>query len=205
MNCFEWEERIALYAGGDLSPAEAQALERHVAECASCQLLLSGLRASLSLVQEAHSEPIDAAHFAAVRARVLAELEHAPAYRWRLARRFAWTSAMAAAAVVVLVTIWLRPELRLALRMPQAPKAAAVAKSASLAKTVSVTNAASVARATSVAKEGPAPVVRVIGPAPAIPVTPRKRPQAAPTESVLVKLETDNPDVVIYWIAENRG
>jgi anti-sigma factor RsiW len=75
MNCVDWEERIALYAGGDLAPAEAQAVERHVAECAGCQMLLSGLRQSLALVREVHSEPVEAAHFAAVRARVLAELE----------------------------------------------------------------------------------------------------------------------------------
>ena len=170
MNCFEWEERIALYAGGDLPTAEAAAVERHVAECADCQSLLSGLRASMSLVQEAHGEPIESAHFAAVRARVLAELERAPAHRWR----FAWMYAVAAAAaVVLLLAVWPRPELRLALPMPSAPAAPSMAK-------VRVT----------------APVIRVI---------PRKRPQAAPTESVMVKLETDNPDVVIYWIAESRG
>jgi|HubBroStandDraft_6_1064221.scaffolds.fasta_scaffold348123_2 hypothetical protein len=189
MNCFEWEERIALYSGGDLSPAEAQALERHVADCASCQLLLSGLRASLSLVQEAHSEPIDAAHFAAVRARVLAELEHAPAYRWRFARRFAWTCAMAAA-VVVLIAVWPPVEQRMILPMPSAPMAAPVA---------------TVAPAPTMRAISPAPVSLPIGPATVTPVQQRTRPQAAPTETVLVKLETDNPDVVIYWIAETKG
>ena len=71
MSCVDWEERIALYAGGDLAAAEAQAVERHVAECGGCQLLLSGLRESLGLLREAHGEPVEAAHFAAVRARVI--------------------------------------------------------------------------------------------------------------------------------------
>jgi hypothetical protein len=168
MNCVDWEERIALHAGGDLAPAEAQAVERHVAECAGCQLLLSGLRESLSLARDAHAEPVEAAHFAAVRARVLAELERGPARRWR----WAWVYAIAAAAAVVLMLVaWPRPEQRLALPMPRAPIAPVVARVA------------------------------------AIPAAPkhRKTREPKPAETVTVRLETDNPDVVIYWIAESKG
>ena len=164
MNCVGWEERIALYAGGDLSPAEAEAVERHVAECAGCQVLLSGLRESLRLVREVHGEPVEAAHFAAVRARVLAELERAPARRWR----FAWGFAMAAAAAVLLIAMWPRPEQHLALPMPHAPAAPLVAK--------------------------------VL---PKLPkAKPRKPRKPQDSEDVVMKIETDNPDVVIYWIAE---
>jgi anti-sigma factor RsiW len=166
MNCFDWEERIALYAGGDLGPAEAQAVERHVAECAGCQLLLSGLRESLSLVREAHVEGVDAAHFAAVRARVLSELERGLAHRWR----FGWVYALAAAAIVMLVAMWPRPEQRMVVAMPPAPIAPVVA--------------------------------RVPIPAGPLHLETRERTDA---ETVIVKLETDDPDVVIYWIAETKG
>ena len=165
MNCVEWEERIALYAGGDLAAADARAVERHVAECAACQVLLSGLRESLALVRDAHREPVEAAHFAAVRARVLAELERAPARRWR----WAWLPAPAAAAAMILaIVMWPRPELRLALPVPSTPAAPAVAK-----------------------------VV--------LPPTPPPRRAAQPTETVVMQIETNNPDVVIYWIAESKG
>jgi len=167
MNCVDWEERIALYAGGDLSPAEAQAVERHVAECAGCQMLLSGLRQSLALVREVHSEPVEEAHFAAVRARVLAELERVPARRWR----FAWGFAMAAAAVVLMIAVWPRPEQRMVLPMSHAPAAPLVAKV--LPK-----------------------------PPQAEPRKPRKPRKPQDSEDVVMKIETDNPDVVIYWIAE---
>ena len=169
MNCVEWEERIALYAGGDLSRTEAQAVERHLAECAGCQLRLSGLRASLSLVQEAHNEPIEAAHFTAVRARVLAEIERGQARRWR----FAWMSAMAAAAVVLLAVIWPRPELHLVLPTPSSPVAPVVAKV-------------------------------VLPPTPKVVVRAKLRP-AEPSEPMVVKLLTDDPDVVIYWITGTKG
>jgi hypothetical protein len=159
MSGCEWEERVALYAGGDLASAE---VERHIAECASCQLLLSGVRESLTLMQAAHGEPVDSAHYAAVRARVLAEIERAPARRWR----FAWMYAMTAAAVVLAIAMWPRPELRLTLSMPQAPGAQAIAR-VELPK-----------------------------------LLPKRQSQ---TETVIMKIETDNPDVVIYWITESKG
>jgi anti-sigma factor RsiW len=173
MNCVEWEERIALYAGGDLSTPEAHAVERHVAECAGCQLLLSGLRASLSLVQEAHGDPIEAAHFAAVRARVLAEIEGGRARRWR----FAWMYAMAAAAVVLLVAGWPRTELRMVLPVPSAPAAPVVAK---------------------VVLPRPGKVATVAAKR-------VKEPEPEPAESMVVKLLTNDPDVVIYWITGTKG
>lgn len=177
MNCMEWEERIALYAGGDLAEAEAQGVDRHVAECGRCQVLLSGLRESLALALEVHAEPVEEAHFAAVRARVLAEIERAPMRRWR----FAWMYAMAAAAVVVSIVLWPRPELRLALPMPSAPIAPAVAKV--------------------VVK---APVQRPRFRLPAF-TQPGLMQSGAPTQTMLIKFETNNPDVVIYWIAETKG
>lgn len=161
MNCVDWEEGIALHAGGDLAAAEAQAVERHVAECGGCQLLLSGLRESLGLFREAHGEPVEAAHFAAVRARVLAELERGPARGWR----WAWVYAMAVAAMVLLMVVWPRPVLRMVVPMPHAPAAPAVAR---------------------VVAKVPLP----------------HRQVAERSETVLLKIETDNPDVVIYWIAE---
>jgi hypothetical protein len=164
MNCGDWQERIALYAGGDLAPVEVQAVERHVEECAGCQMLLSGLRQSLGLLLEAHGEPVEAAHFAAVRARVLAELERGRARAWR----FAWMYAMAAAVVLLAVTMWPRTEQRLVLHVPHAPTAPAVAK---------------------VVVKAPLP----------------QRQVTEPSETVLMKIETDNPDVVIYWIAETKG
>ena len=52
MNCLDWEERIALYAGGDLTGAEAAEVERHVADCAGCQVFWSGLRETLAELRD---------------------------------------------------------------------------------------------------------------------------------------------------------
>jgi len=177
MKCRDWEERVALYAGDDLAPAEAQAVERHVAECAGCQLLLSGLRSSLELVREAHEEPVEAAHFAAVRARVLSELERGAARRWR----FAWMYAMAAAAVVLLIVLWPRPVQHLALPTPQAPIAPVVAKA-----------------------HLPPREVRTVRPRHRRPVL-KEQVAQEPAEPMVVKLLTNDPDIVIYWITDTKG
>ena len=75
MNCADWETRVALHAGGDLTGAKAMEVEQHLGECSACQLLWSGVRESLAELQAAHGDLPAAAHFTAVRGRVMAELE----------------------------------------------------------------------------------------------------------------------------------
>jgi hypothetical protein len=96
MNCREWEERIA----GDLDDAAAA---RHLADCPGCQVFASGLRQTLEELRRAHTEDeIAPAHYAAVRARVMAEL--------RPRRRWGWVwAAVGAAATAVLVAVSVSP------------------------------------------------------------------------------------------------
>jgi predicted anti-sigma-YlaC factor YlaD len=112
MNCVEWETRVALHAGGDLTGAEAVAVEQHLGECSACQLLWSGVRESLAVLQAAHAELPAPAAFTAVRSRVRAQLER-NARPWR---RLAWISGVAAAAVLLLLA------LRPARVVPEAPR-----------------------------------------------------------------------------------
>jgi hypothetical protein len=132
----------------------------------------------VELLREAHREPIDAAHYAAVRARVLAELgrERRPVWRW------AWVGGLAAAAVVVAVMLMPRPT-----PVGQALRPAIVA-------------------------EAKAPVYGPAAPALVKAVAHRRRvlkqegrPKGLPhqdQEPVVIKLLTDDPNVVIYWIGE---
>ena len=112
MNCVEWETRIALHAGGDLTGAASAEVERHLGECSGCQEFWSGLRESLAVLQAAHAEVPLAAHFTAVRSRVMAELERkARPWRW-----LAWIAAGALVAALLLVA------LRPARVVPEAPR-----------------------------------------------------------------------------------
>lgn len=114
------------------------------------------------ILHAAHNEPIDAAHYTAVRARVLAEIRR-PRTMWR---RMAWiTGGAAIAAALLLAMAVRRPEL------PALPRVAA---------------------AIPPAPEAPKVVARV-----AAPVGPRRK--RAP---LTIKLQTSDPNVVIYWIAD---
>ena len=88
--------------------------------------------------------------------------------------------ALAAAAVVVLVALWPRPELRMALPMPSAPAAAAVAR-------------VLLPPAVKAVHSGPRALVA------------KAQPAQEPSEPTVVKLLTNDPDVVIYWITGTKG
>jgi hypothetical protein len=151
----------------------------------------------VKLLREAHREPVDPAHYAAVRARVLAELSRE---RHPFGRQ-GWIWGLAAAAVLM-VTMIPRPVGRTG-----APTAS-VGPSAFL--------------------ERPAPVYGPAAPLPDVaekmvaPVRHRRpvlveakegrrthrccgRPGPPHLEPVTIKLLTDDPDVIIYWIADGEG
>jgi anti-sigma factor RsiW len=169
MNCAEWEERVALYAGGDLAEEEASRVERHLGECAGCRVLASGIRQTLETLREAHADlPLEAA-FGAVRARVME--------RAAVRRRFGWACGFAGAAAAALAVVLLVG----AERQPAPPPPLALVRVPA------------------------APPEAFVIPKRAKPVVRPAAEARARTEPLLIKLVTDNPDVVIYWIAETKG
>jgi len=188
MNCRNWEERIALYAGGDLPLAEAVEVERHLGDCPGCQVFASGLKESLELLQGAHAEPVAAAHFAAVRARVMAELEGARQPWWRKV----WVYGLAAAAAALFLILALRPGPpapvhHLAVQAP--PPAAPVEAPPVVPRVASHVQRKSATRRPHLEVSVRPPLARA--------------PDLGPP--VVVKLVTDDPDVVIYWITDKSG
>lgn len=180
MNCAGWEERIALYEGGDLAPDESAEVERHLAACAGCQVFASGIRESLALLREAHAEPLDDAACAAVRARVLSELERRPARRW-------WLALAAVCLAVLMVAVF-------------------------------TIRTGPVRRETVASRTAPPPRIEIPKPVEAAPPAvvvrvhhrrPRRQPgmeaEKAEDKPVVVKMVTDDPDIVIYWITDTRG
>ncbi|HEY1341088.1 MAG TPA: anti-sigma factor [Bryobacteraceae bacterium] len=183
MNCGNWEERIALYLGGDLDAAEGADVERHLAECVGCQVFASGMKDTLALLRDVHREEIAPAHFTAVRARVLDRLAGGRKRSW------VWGLAAAAALAVVLA-------LAIAPRGVRQPQHVAV-----------------------VTPAPPPPPPRVEAQIVRAKVAPRPRPrrrvamakagpkvQAPPAaEPLVVKMETSDPNVIIYWQVDSRG
>jgi putative zinc finger protein len=180
-DCTQWHERIALAAGGDLCEGEYAELERHVAQCPPCAEALAALRGNLILLREAHEEPIAEMHFAAVRARVMSRIDARRRQRW------AWGAVFASVAAALAASVWMRTT-----PVPDPPVAAA-----------GVTGAA--IRGTDVPLADRRPQRSTL----------RRRPARGPaadrgsaplpsvsTEPIVVKLLTDDPNVVIYWIGD---
>jgi hypothetical protein len=199
MHCQDWEERVALHAGGDLAaanPADAAAVERHLTECAGCQALWSGMKESLELLRAEHAEVLAPGIYTAVRGRVLARLEAGRMPWWRRG----WVVGLAAAAVVVLVLVLASwpgtkvemPPLRVLAVIPPAP--------------------AEQGLRTGQRQAGGLPYVRQAGGLPyerqarGLPhgrrlVSPEQAGKM-PRQPLMVRLVTDDPNVIIYWIAE---
>ena len=174
MTCARWEERLALWVEGDLPAREADAVEAHLASCAGCREFQVALVASQGAVKALGAEQVDGAVLDAVRSRVMARAARQPARG-----AFAWWDVavpLAFAAALAVAILWPREVLP------------------------------------------PAAVAAVIPPAPASPHIvwakhePRPRPKPAahvaratpPSEPLLMRIVTGDPNVVIYWIVEGK-
>ena len=203
MSCERYEELIALHVEGDLSPAESARVEAHLAGCASCAAFAGELRESQRALKELAQEELDPAALAAVRRRVGLALDAGGASR--PARRPAALWALAAAAGVAVVAFLLQRPADGPPPQPPSPSAAAPPRVASPVGPA-VRPPAAVASASA---EAP----RATAPRPARRATTVREDVPPPTvarngdsESPLViKLVTNDPDIVIYWLVEQNG
>ena len=178
-NCVDWQERIALHAGGDLTPGEAEEVERHLSECPACQVYWSGMRESLAELREVHAELPDAAHFTVVRSRVIAQLERSR-HPWK---RLAWISGVAAA-LLVMLALWPRtPPVSRQVMPPVAPLVAPQ-MAAVIPKAPLVARSGSASQANRLPRQHSAKV---------------RQQERSP---ITVQLQTSDPNIVIYWIAD---
>jgi hypothetical protein len=206
MNCREWEEAIALYCGGDMDGQRGLAVERHLAACAACRSFAGGMRECTEEMRAGHREEIAAADFAAVRARVLAELlaEARAVAWWR--RWWLQVGAVAAVAAVACCALWMET-VNGRIRRPVAPQVARARRLPDGAASGPGSDLSRDLRAANRQVEEPAMaapgVVRGVVRSGALPPRPRQAKRVE--EPVLVRMVTDNPDVVIYWIASPKG
>jgi len=178
MSCSKLETDIALYAGGDLPPGRIPRVEAHLGECADCRALAEELRAEQALLSELRDEPLEDAMVAQVRQRVLAEARRAGfTPRGALAPLL----ALAAALVLAVVLAWPRH------RSGAAPRAAAASHAAQ----------AGAGRGPAAAY-GAAPLARKSR------HHVRRAPTAQPGPPLLVQFVTDDPNIVIYWLVDQK-
>jgi hypothetical protein len=170
-----------------LPAGEAVEVERHLGECAGCQVLWRGLRESLETLRAAHrsdqQDTLGPAHFTAVRGRVLAELARSRRAWWG----WVWAGGLGAAALAVVLGLAMWPA-----RTPPPPRLAlAIPPAQTLADARGSDQSRDHKGATFAAHSRPARErVRVVA------------PETRQRQPLTVKLQTSDPNIVIYWIAD---
>jgi anti-sigma factor RsiW len=176
MNCHALERQIALYVGADLDAQETMRVEEHLATCSDCRQLLEDLQATHSALRELASDAVDAAMLTAVRSRVLSGIGERRKWSWP------WVAAIALAAPLIVGLIipwWMAVE-----PLPPAPLVHAPAPEPVMT--------------TGVVEKPPAPRRRRVVKRPPAPVWQEEQP-------LVVKMLTDDPDIVIIWLVDQRG
>jgi anti-sigma factor RsiW len=198
MSCAIWEERVALLAGGDLDAAAAAGVERHLNQCAPCRALAVELRAGLDCLRAAHAEPIEAERYAAVRGRVLAELAKPPRRR----AMWPWAVPLVAAAAAVLA-VMMKPAASPA---PEMLHAVAIAPGVERERGLDRSRTVAAPKRT---EARPAETPFTVRTEPARTHASAGRgaapPEVADAPVRMVQLATADPNVVIYWLFEERG
>jgi len=181
VNCEQASELAALAASGDVTPAEQRALVSHMAGCGECRAEAQAFEALCGQLAVMREESAPEPVYAAVRARVLGEIGE---------RRVGWAMLSPAFAVVVACTVILAVLLhpKAAVRTQPVDKPAAVMADADIPD---IPEAVPAIAAPS--------LVRKIRHA----VAQSKAQEAV--EPLVVHWFTDDPDVVIYWIADGRS
>jgi len=201
VNCAEFEERIGLFVENDLSDGEMTAVERHLETCTDCREFAAGLRESQTMLKALRREPIDDAIFADVRSQVIGRVSKArPAPVWpryaiaatllvMLAAAALWRTRPAAPVGVPAVAAYIGPGPAF-----PAPQTTAPMQASQIAKMTERYR-----RAKSRSNANVSLAQRNVQP------SRRAHLRAINAEPLVVKLLTNDPEVVIYWLVDQNG
>ena len=178
MSCAKFEPLVALYIENDLAEAEVRAVESHLAGCDGCRKFAAKMRESQAALKALRTEFVDDAVLLQVRTEVLSAASH----RHRVV---AWPRyAIAAGLVLALLAGWMVRR-----------------QTANTLVGVQSVHAILPAPLTQ-------PVVRPHQPKVLVARVRRRPRQKAPrfkSEPLVVKMITDDPQVVIYWLVDQNG
>jgi anti-sigma factor RsiW len=193
MSC-SFEALVALHVEGDLDESERQRVESHLRTCAECWDLTEDLRDSQAIFKSLRKDVPNQAMLSAVRARVLEDVAGMESGSW-FSRFFPFGFRQRAtlAGIALLIIggggLWLG-------RGPEAP----------------VVPPPPVAVSLQVAPEMVTPPVSlpVSRPPAAKPRIRRQTPATVrqdqePQQQVTIRLVSDDPNVIIYWLGDEKG
>jgi hypothetical protein len=212
MSCKKYEHWAGLYVGGDLDGPRVRKLERHLEDCADCCELVEGLGHTRAAVEGLRDEQLDGSVLVDFRKRILetieaeAETTRAPA-RWDGFGKAWWRWSLVGSLAMLLVAL---AALFFIPRSIDSPvRVAEEARSVEAPTTIpSRETETSLPAEPAVEKREPPPQFAGLDETetPAVePSFPETEEGDRPTDVVVVKLLTDNPDIVIYWLVESNG
>ena len=197
MSCHEFEGLIALYVEGDLDGTDQRRVESHLHGCLDCQSLADELRESQAAFKSMRQDVPDESALSSVRARVLADV--ADMESGSLFERLFWGGFRQRATLAG--TVLLVGGALLWLSSRQDVPADFVADPVVVVRVPAPEPESVVAPA----PPPPAPL-----PKPEVRTQRRQRPRQVvvspePQPQVTIKLLTDDPNVIIYWLGEEKG
>jgi Putative zinc-finger len=199
MNCGHDERQLALFAGGDLEFADARRVESHVAGCPDCRAVVVELRESGRALRLLKDEPLDTSALVDIRRQVLAQIP--------VRRRLWWWPVPVAAAALLIVMLLPKSDQVRQVNVASGPARPAPVVSRkggddrSLTVAARAEHVAAALRPASVPRRSGSDARHRLAAAPG--VVQAARPKQEPVlvakhEPLLIKLLTDDPDVVIY-------
>ena len=206
MNCETSRESLALWIEADLPTADLPAMEAHLLGCPACRTFRTELGDSQTQFRSLCDEPTDVDVLDKIRKTVLAETASAsgltPNQRPRIP---AWAYAAAAALLIALIGLAaLRPSPELepvrTAEVDAVPEASEAPPPPEVAAPEPVAQPEAIAVASRTEDPQPVPVPPIIEAETGVAdATPNE------TQSLTVKLLTDDPNVVIYWVVDQVG
>jgi hypothetical protein len=198
MSCHDFERLIALYVEDDVYVAELRQLESHLQSCPACRSLAEELRESQAAFKSIRQDVPDPVMLVSMRRRVLNEVAGMQSGSW-LERLFFGGLQRATLAGIALLMIggWLvwnsrEPERNVPVAVPPVPVVTDYQPPVFTAETVTPT---------APRESAPKPRVRRQRPMPAVAVP---EEQVELSQPVTIRFVTDNPNVIIYWLGDER-
>lgn len=190
MNCTDFEKLFALDVEGDLPGPQLGKLREHLQACTRCHEFVQELNASQALLRGLAEEAVDEDALEEIRRRVriglAAEAERPAFLAWR------WALGTGMVAALILGGLILRPLIRKP--VPQAKATRRAPATVATAETASTL---------------PSPLLPQTGKRISArqhelssPASLRIGARAQHAESLTIKLLTDNPNLVIYWLVD---
>lgn len=191
MKCTFSERDLALYVEGDIAEACLLNIQKHLSACGRCKTLAEELRKSQAVLKSLRQEHVSAAALSQVQTRVVAEIAARAKPVWGR-----WVYAIIGFAVAGAVAIGAWTRVQKPNTVGSVPRVAAAPFPAIHPPERSAASEPSAVRPLKVKKRRHAPP-RVETPAQTDVTSP-------PAKQLVVQLMTDDPNVVIYWLIDEK-